>query len=289
MDAALILGLGDQASPSRLGALLARHFDCHPADAMARARYGGGILVECGAPEKVQYLQTRLREEGVETRILPSSALGECPRGFRVVTLDFRDEAILARQVGGRTLALLRGDIPGVHLYGLRPDGAPSGAPEAAAGATEMGPVLGALGVAGAGRTLSPRGRQLVKNLEEAGLLAMEFHLTLCCREPTGFVRLEKDWIDYSSRGAGKLEHSLDNFLLLLDEVVAYLPDAWNRQPAVDFLADLDPRRILRSKREEVVNFERWMFQWARLEELSNGESWRQESSQAPAEEESDP
>ena len=55
---------------------------------------------------------------------------------------------------------------------------------------------------------------------------------------------------------------------MLLDEIVAYLPHAWNREPAVEFLRDLDPNSILRFKSEEIHNFERWLYQWVRLEAI---------------------
>ena len=31
---------------TRVGRILAFHFDLHPADAIARVRYGGGIIIE---------------------------------------------------------------------------------------------------------------------------------------------------------------------------------------------------------------------------------------------------
>ena len=78
-------------------------------------------------------------------------------------------------------------------------------------------------------------------------------------------VCIAKDDCDFSCLGEQKQSHSLDNFLLLLDEVLAYLPTAWNREPALQFLRTLNPQTISRSKEEEARNFDRWMLQWVRL------------------------
>jgi hypothetical protein len=125
---------------------------------------------------------------------------------------------------------------------------------------------------------LSPRGQQLFRNLKENGLAAMEIHLTIYCletlsragdaptRRPWSPLRIARRDFDYSCLGEQRQPHSIDNILILLEEVLAYLPWAWNRETAARFLASLDPGVILQSKGEEVENYDRWMLEWVRIE-----------------------
>jgi hypothetical protein len=96
---------------------------------------------------------------------------------------------------------------------------------------------------------------------------AMELHLTILARDPHGPVRVRKNDFDFSCLGEQRQKHSIDNFLLLLEEVLAYLPRAWNRKAAEQFLSDLDPKKILYFKEEEAASLERWLYQWARMDE----------------------
>ena len=103
------------------------------------------------------------------------------------------------------------------------------------------------------------------------------FHIggVLALTEPPlgmeGPVRIRKDDFDFSFLADQKQEHSLDNFLILLDEILAYVPHAWNREPALEFLRELQPQSILRFKEEEVTNFDRWLLEWVRLEGAGTG------------------
>ena len=274
MEEALILEPGCTAPVAEIGRLIASHLDLPLSDATARVRYGSGIVVERADPAKVRQVKEKLDREGVPTRAVPANALSEVPCGFRTIALDLRDDAILARRVGGSVLTLLREEIRGLLLYGLMPsDGRES---DDASGTGDGGrnrqilasTLMRSLTDAGSTSGLSPRGRKLLANLSEAGLTKMQFHMTLYCLEPTGPVRFHKDELDFSCLGRQKQSHSLDNFLLLVDGLLEYLPGAWNRQAAVDFMKDLDPRMVLRAKQEEVTNFDRWMCQWLRIDEV---------------------
>ena len=102
--------------------------------------------------------------------------------------------------------------------------------------------------------------RLVDEELEELYLL-----LTLYCPPPIGPLRIRRNDFNYSSLGERKVSHSLDNFLQLLEQLVDFFPDAWNRAKIAEFLNDLDPKPIFYFKREEVQNFDRWMMQWVRL------------------------
>lgn len=111
----------------------------------------------------------------------------------------------------------------------------------------------------------------------------MEMHLTLYCAEPPrpageggpewrwSPLRIAKNDFDYSCLQEQKQTHSLDNFLILLEDVLAYLPEAWNREAVGRFLSELDPLKILHSKEEETENFDRWMLEWVRIECAERG------------------
>jgi hypothetical protein len=102
--------------------------------------------------------------------------------------------------------------------------------------------------------------------MAEAPKAPLELHLTLCCPDPVGPLRTEKDKLDFSCLGEEKLPHSVDNFLILLEKVLATFPGAWGGEKIKDLLSDLDPLKILDYKKEEATRRERWMLQWIRIE-----------------------
>ena len=106
----------------------------------------------------------------------------------------------------------------------------------------------------------------VVQNLEENGLTAMELHLTLYAPPSVGPLRIRRLDFNFSGLGEAKLDHSLDNFIVLLEKLVATFPDAWNAGRARRFLDDMDPMGILYFKAEEAQNFDRWMLQWVAIE-----------------------
>jgi hypothetical protein len=224
-----------------------------------------------------------LREIGVLARPVDAGSWPALPAGYKASALEFLEDSLLARLPLGESLVIPREDILGVHLYGLPPDSPreePSGSSKrdelqtgrrgakgterfAAASRGMVDPLdpLDPLDPGGAGG-LSPRGRRLLENLKEHDAAAMTFHLTFHCAEPFGPVRVRKNEFDFSSLGAQKEEHSLDNFLALLERVIEFLPEAWGIHKARGFLADLEPRRILYFKPEEAENVDRWMLRW---------------------------
>ncbi|MBI4602930.1 MAG: hypothetical protein HY721_13315 [Planctomycetes bacterium] len=250
----MILERDSPKPDAEIGRLLAYHLALHPTDAILRVRYGGGLVAD-GVPEDVaDDLARRLREIGVRARKIDAALWAVVPRGCRAFGLAFGEEALEVRLVTGRRLLVPRRDIFALHLHAMAgPSGAKGGDKAARPSIADA-------------EVLSARGRKLLENLVEAGLEQVELHLSLLCAEPFGAVRVRRSDFDFSCLGVNVLEHSLDNFLILLDEVLLYLPEAWNRRAAEAFLETLDPKRILHFKEEEATNLERWLFQWIRIE-----------------------
>ena len=248
-----------------------------------------------------------LGEIGVGTRIIEADRWGPVPRGRRVTWLSLEYDRLRCRPGGqapgslpgsiGSDLVVPRDHVLGLALIGEAPPPPPApprksklrswtereeppaprlGLDEALSYREPVSSLLidsGAEGSAGIAEipSLSPRGAELVRNLSRHGLAGMRFRLKLYSREYPGILRLEKDEIDFSCLGEQKQAHSLDNFLLLVEEVLDFLPRAWNRRSAERFLAELDPRIIQCSKEEEAQNFDRWMLEWVRIERESGG------------------
>lgn len=278
MEEALILERGCTAPVAHIGRALALHDKLHPADALTRARYCGGIVLESAHPAKVRVVKEHLDALRVATRIVPAERLRELPRGVRAIQLEFREDALVAGMVGGRRVVVPRNELFGLHCYALLPEGAQgleAAADEERRSQVENQRLIERSGLLRATeRTsggISPRASRLMENLVEQHLTALKFHLTVYSSGAVGSIRIRKDDFDFSSRGLQKRKHSLDNFLLLLDDALAYLPEAWNREPAVEFLHDLEPEGIVRFKPEEVGNFDRWMLALARLEREGAG------------------
>jgi hypothetical protein len=297
----LILERGSAKPVAEIGRLLSCYLPLHPTDATLQVRYGGGLIAESLSGEKADELKSSLLGIGVRARKVEADRWAVLPRGFKAFALDFLAETILARRVSGREVVLRRDHISGLHLHGLLPVSEKKEAPEKGldrgddwidlpldsppGGKTdeENAPDKAGLSISpGLSMTstafderLSPRGRVLFENLARDGLSAMEFCLTLYLRDPVGPVRIKKNEFDYSCLKKDREEHSLDNFLLLLEKTLKYLPDAWNREIVEEFLRNLDPKKILYFKEEEAENFDRWMLQWARIEAEEGEEEGR--------------
>jgi len=257
---ALILERGSPKPDAEIGRLLAFHLSLHPTDAIVRVRYGGGLLVDGIGAETADDVIHRLSGIGVRARKVDAGAWAIVPRGYRAFGLAFGDDGLEVRLVTGRKLTIPRAALHAVHLYVLAP---PSG--EKAEGQPPRPEIL-------LQDALSQRGRQLLEKMDERGLRGAELHLTILGAEPFGPVRIRRSDFDFTCLGASLEQHSLDNFLLILDEVLRFLPGAWNREPAVAFLEDLDPQRLVYFKLEEALALERWLCYWIRAEEEASAE-----------------
>lgn len=260
-----------------IGRLLAFHLDLHPTDAVTRVRYGGGLVVEGVTKEIADRLVSKLSELGVRARTISSDLWALVPRGARVSRLELGDTTLTGSLVGGRRIELPRRDIFALQVHGLLPldrgkDVVEIRPKKVKKPALALTPLLGGADLVSGGDpdlrepgSLGPRGRRLYEKLAEHGLLELELHLSLYA-DPYGPLRIQKNDYDFTSLGVSREEHSLDNFLVLLDHVLAYLPSAWNREPAARFAESLDPRPIHYFKAEEAQNLERWLYEWSRIE-----------------------
>jgi hypothetical protein len=297
---ALILERESPKPDGEIGRALALHLPVTATDAIARVRYGGGLLVRGISEELAEEIRRSLAAIGVGARIIEAERWGPVPRGRRVTWLSLRGDSMRIRPGNptGSDLVVPRSRILAIALQGVAPPPPPEASPRksrlrnwteveerpvrrmgleealsyrepTASLLLEPGADRGAAGIP----SLSPRGAELVRNLSRHGLAGMRFRLKIYAAGEPGIYRLEKDEIDFSCLREQKQEHSLDNFLLLVEEILDFLPLAWNRRSAERFLAELDPRTIHCSKEEEAQNFDRWMLEWARieLEERSRG------------------
>lgn len=299
-DSALVLLPGSPRPAPEIGRVLAYHLGLHPTDAIARVRYSGGVLLSGIAHEVAEELRARLEQAGVQARRVPASLLRDLPRGHRVRSIKLLPGGIQAALHGGGERAIGGGDLFAVHLYAL-PDPSPSSMGPRASEGLDPASAPGRLRALPRLRTItrlpqpvnreewrqvlktqwylrhhhgmgealeiSPRARKLREALLQASDPPPSLHLTLLCGSGIGPLRLLHGDLDYSRLGERKQPHSLDNFLLLLDELRGLAPGAWLIDRVAGFLDRLDPAEVLYFKPEEGQNLERWLLLWIRLTE----------------------
>jgi hypothetical protein len=249
----IILEPGSQRPLAEISRLLSRFLGLHPTDAAGRVRYGGNILVRETSPQLAESLVEGLAEIGVTARSIDSRILLRLPPGIRARSLEILPDAICAGLQGGDELVILRESYRGVHLHAL-PGTTPS---DLSSG--ESPPALEVES------SLSPGAHKLREALRAAG--EPRLALTLHCEPAVGPVRLFREDLDFASLGEKKRPHSLDNFLLLLEELHSFEPGAWQADRIRLFLERMDPADILYFKPEEGQNFDRWMQLWIQLQE----------------------
>lgn len=270
---------GSPRPAAEIGRLVAFFLNAHPTDSTLRVRYGGGLLADGLTFELARTLVEKLHAIGVEACAFAMDLWTHVPRGITARRLKLDGETLVAEMVSGKRVEIPRSRIFALQTYGLKP--VDRGTDKASRKEREMKEALlrqttsslpPALPPGAEPRAtllqpgeLTPRGAFLRERLQEAGLLDLELHLALYA-DPEGPVRIRREDFDFSSLGGRTERHSLDGFLVLLEQVLEYLPDAWNREPTVEFLKDLDPQRIHCFKAEEAQNVERCLYEWARLE-----------------------
>lgn len=259
---ALILERDSPRPVNEMGRIVARHLDVPSPDATAQIRYGGGLVAEALSESEADALAEALSALGVRVRPVLAEEWLTVPRGYRISTLLLADDAVEACLSTGRRFVIPTADIFGLHLYGLCPDEIES---RTSAGRAERSTSLQLRGLSSLSH-LTARGRQLLDNLEENEITGMELHLTVYGPPSVGPLRIRRVDFNFSCLGDAKLDHSLDNFIVLLEKLVESFPDAWNVSEVTRFLDDMDPMRILYFKAEEAENFDRWMLQWVAIE-----------------------
>ncbi|MBI4582619.1 MAG: hypothetical protein HY717_01105 [Planctomycetes bacterium] len=271
---ALILEPGSPKPDAEIGRVLAAELGLFPSDAVARVRYGGGILVARAAAAAVDAILARVQALGVRARAIPVEALEECHRGYRSNRLEILEEILCARLAGGGEIVILREDLKAIQIGGLPGQDQPLPAPpRSEQGRKDAPPPEKALepyfAELAATSRISPRGQKVLSWLREFEGPPPRFFLTLYARDPAGPIRLEREEIDFSPLGEKKLAHSLDNFLLLAETLIGQFPNLLNRERVAGFLERLDPAEILFFKEEESQNFDRWIQAWIRAEEIA--------------------
>jgi demethylmenaquinone methyltransferase/2-methoxy-6-polyprenyl-1,4-benzoquinol methylase len=237
-----------------IGGVLADVLGCHLADAMARARSGGGIVVPSAGAAAARALVSGLEMIGVSALAVDPEILHDLPRGVRVRSLVFGPDSFAASPGNGPAITVRRESIAGVHLWGI---------PTAARTPAEPVPPLADLADS---ELLSARAAKLGEALRAAG--SPELGLTIIPLEPGVPLRIYRDRIDYTaSLGQRKMPTSVDNFLLVLEDFRTFAPGVWLLDRVDDFLDRLNPAAVLYRRPEEVQNFERWMQAWIRYQE----------------------
>lgn len=266
---AVILERSSSFSISGAARVLARELCLEIPDALLRARYGRGILAEGIEESASRALVGALADIGIAARAVDESRWRLAPPGYQAVAFEFLPEAMLARLQNDQELVILREDVFALDAYGLRGEAAE----EPPAGRRAKGPRPAPLELA-AETVLSAEGRTFLERLQNHEHPDMELRLTVYCAEPAGALHVRGNRFDYSTLGARRRRHSVDNYLALVELLLAEFPEAWNREALEALLRDLDPAAIFRWKKEEVQNFHRWMLYWvdAACEERASGE-----------------
>ena len=98
---------------------------------------------------------------------------------------------------------------------------------------------------------------RLLDRLQDPRFNGISFHLTLYGTNPLMALKINKDEFDYSCLEADKTGNSLENFLLLLERLLDWLPATGSAEKAGAFLDAPDPEIILLSGENEAAAFDR--------------------------------
>ncbi len=255
----LISEPGETVPIADVGDRLARWIEIPLPDARARVRYGRGIIAEDVTRDQADEYARVLRDElALRTVAVPLEEWLDIPRGCRLAAVQFEGTRITASLSTGRSFVIERDDVFALDLFALRPEAGTTGAQNRRSAPVELS-------------DLSPRGRALITEMDDEELHGVEWQIHLYCPPPLGTLRIERDRFDFSFLGDDKRSHSLDNFLSLADRLAAFLPNAYRAEAVTRFLESHRLNEVLRFKREEVQNFERWALWWARVHRDAGG------------------
>lgn len=299
---ALILEPGSPRPLVEMGRVLAASVGIPHSDAMVRLRDGAGLIAEALREEEADALASQLAELDVRCRKVPAESWGLVSRGTQVRSLEFHEDLVLAKVRDESELVIPGDSVFGIDVYVFAPHVEGTDRETETRGRSRSGasrwawegvrrerkrtdPWGGGGRYARASRALAaglippgeelqigPRVHALIEKMSEEGLESAELRATVYCLEPIGPLHIRKDRFDYSCLGEKKKENSVENFLVLLEEIRARFPFARNREVVERFLETLEPTSILRSKEEQVENFHRWLAQWARIDREADEE-----------------
>ena len=253
----LVLAAGSAAAHEDLSAALQEQLGMHRSDAMARARYGGGILVSGEAHPRLEQLAAALERLGVSSSIAETAELENLPRPKRITGLEFSAGKLTAASPGGKNTAIEKAALAGIKAYALLPEAPPAKEEEEPGGGSLSTSLLS--GPADDGRMPKPGNKlaRLLARLQDPRFNGISFHLTLYGTNPLMALKISKDEFDYSCLEADKTGNSLENFLLLLERLLDWLPATGSAEKAGAFLDAPDPEIILLSGENEAAAFDR--------------------------------
>src|SRR5437867_2042674 len=118
-ELALILEPGSPRPVAAIGKILAAELGLFPSDALARVRYGSGILIPCATAQVIESIAVKIQGLGARPRILPAELLRDCHRGYRAIRLELGEEIVCARLRSGNEIVILNEDLRAIQIYGL--------------------------------------------------------------------------------------------------------------------------------------------------------------------------
>lgn len=255
---ALLLPPGSTPSTSAIAETLQEQLGMHRSDAIARARYGGGLLASGETRPRLEKLAEALQTFGVESSIARSGQLEDLPRPKRITGLELSSQGLTAFSPGGRKTALQRSSLAGLRAYALLPDeGQEEEENENPGPAHLQSPLVTTPEMAEEPALFKKKMAALVNNIQEPEFNGISFHLVLYSDSPLMALKINKDEFDYSCLGEDKTDNSLENYIILLAKLIDWLPASRGRKQAETFLQELNPREILLSGENEAACFDR--------------------------------
>ena len=253
----LVLAPGSATAHDDLSAALQKQLGMHRSDAMARARYGGGILASGETRPRLEQLAAALDRMGVSSSIAETAELENLPRPKRITGLQFSTGKLTAASPGGKNTDIEKADLAGIKAYALLPETPPAKEEEESGESSLSASLLSGSSDDG---TMTKPGNKLaglLDRLQDPRFNGISFHLTLYGANPLMALKINKDEFDYSCLEADKTGTSLENFLLLLERLLDWLPATGSTEEAEAFLDAPDPEIILLSGENESAAFDR--------------------------------
>lgn len=233
-------------------------------DSLQQVRYGRGIVARDLAAKPARELTRALASVGLGAFVVPVSEFTAAPRARRVSGVAIDDEGLGLTMRGREGLPPRRLDWEDVWAIHPAAVVLESGSEERDALARKGEPLAG----------LEPRAKTLLTELRrnrERERAPIRLSIEIVCNGPRLF-RLGSDSTGIYANLAERADHSLENFLRLLEELLTKAPGAVLVPPGAMRLVDRgDPDQVLFAKREALDSFNAWLIQ-ARLHDVSFGE-----------------
>lgn len=233
-------------------------------DALQRVRYGRGIVARNLEAKPARELTRALASIGLGAFVVPVADFTPAPRARRVSGVAI-DAAGLGLTLRGRE-GLPPRRLDWEDVWAIHP------AAVVLESGSEERDALARKGEALA--SLEPRAKTLLTELRrhrERERAPVRLSIEVVCNGPRLF-RLSSDSTGIYANLTQRGDHSLENFLRLLEELLTQAPKAVLVPPGAMRLVDRgEPDQVLFAKREALESFNAWLIQ-ARLHDVSFGE-----------------